>query len=174
MKVRVALTTPTISLFLFLLALPVHADPPSQPPPSEQAPAAPRRFMIHLNQGMNLYTYLGPTQTDTEKHFNPTNRLILLQQLGAGYWVLPNLRLQFTLQFIETVTGLPSGASPFTFFGFIPWAVYTNGPFFAGAGAMIGVRSYGEWEPDLGIFLGTGAGFPIGGGFVWGAPCRAR
>jgi hypothetical protein len=125
--------------------------------------------MVHLNFGINAYTYAAPTASSAAMNMMPTNRLILLQQVGFGYWVHPNVRLQLTLQFTESVTGLPATASPLTLLGAIPWVVYTNGMFFAGAGPLIAVRAYGQWQPDLGLFSAVGISVPVGEGFGVGA-----
>ncbi|MEK6606481.1 MAG: hypothetical protein AABZ30_02365 [Myxococcota bacterium] len=130
------------------------------------AEAPPKPWLIHANLGVNAYTYLGAKDPDTSHHFTPDERLVLLQQIGAGYFVHPNLRLQLMLQLAETLSGLPAGKSTMTLFGVIPWAVLTDGRFFTGAGPLIAPRSYGQDELDAGVFTAHGVGFPLGGG--WG------
>lgn len=146
-------------------------SPGGEPAATESAPAAvprpPGRFLVHVNLGMNAYTYLAPTSAGAPgTHLDPTKRGILVQQLGLGYFVLPNLRLQLTLWAAETLWGTPAGKSSFAMFSVIPWAIYNHGPLFAGTGPVYAFRSYGDSEDDWGIFNAVGASYPLGKGFA--------
>ena len=100
------------------------------------------RWMVHFNLAFNVLTYVGPLGTQQAMMLTPATRPVLLQQLGFGYWVHPNIRLQFTLQFAETLANVPTNRSAMGLMGAIPWVVFTAGPFFAGAGALLAWWSY--------------------------------
>jgi hypothetical protein len=148
--------------------------PSSAPPPPAVAPAprqtppanVPGRWMVHLNVAVNVWTHLAPLHLSGAADFTPDNHLIVLQQLGIGYWIEPHVRLQLTLQFGETITGMQDGRAAMTLFGAIPWVAYTDGPFFAGAGFLIAPRANNRWDTDIGIFMAAGAVAPLGHG--WG------
>ncbi len=165
----------TLALSLAALSLTALAGAQTAPEPApEPAPAwTQRRWLVHLNGAMAAYTYAGATDTLPSSSVTPADRVTLYQQLGVGYYVRPDLRIQTTLQLGETVSGLPQSASAFTLGAVIAWAVYTRGPFFAGAGPIFAARSYGEWAFDMGIFTAVGASVPIGGGFSLGLAVQA-
>jgi hypothetical protein len=133
---------------------------------SSTASAEPPRWMVHANVGMNAFTYQGARDAAPSGWITPDKRVILFQQVGLGYWVHPELRLQLTLQLGETLTRRPSGASALTLFGVIPWVVYTPGRFFTGAGPLVAPRSAGENELDLGVYTAHGVSFPLGRGLA--------
>ena len=134
---------------------------PSETPATTPAP----KFFVHLNTAMNVYTYLGSTEMLPSKSFTPGDRTITYQFFGAGYQLYPQLRIMLSMQLAETVSGLPAGASSLTLIGFIPWAVWTPGRFFAGAGPLLAPRSYGVNQFDAGVFTAAGYAFPLGRGF---------
>ncbi|MEI8254211.1 MAG: hypothetical protein WCJ30_00915 [Deltaproteobacteria bacterium] len=163
---------------------------------SAPAPAAPvavavvarppmRRWFVHLNVGVPVYTTIGPWVNPTggnvgAQSFTPDQRFILVQLIGAGYWVHPHIRLTLSLQFAETLTSqpvaMPAGATTLTgltFMSGIAWAAFTWGPVFAGLGVMAGPRWMGNsahnWAyGDIGIFTCVGASVPLGSGFALG------
>lgn len=146
----------------------------SAPVETPSPPPAFKPFMVHMNLALNAYTYLGAFMHSSgnmvnDAHLWPGNRLMLLQQLGVGYWVHPNIRLTLTLQLVETATNLPEGASPLTLMGVIPWVTFTEGPFFVGAGPLFAWWSYGIADFAAGIFLAAGFTIPLGGGWALGA-----
>ena len=147
--------------------------PPSvSPAPSEApvsvtkaAPKPPGKFLVYTSFAFNVYTYLGPQGTAPSTNLTPDNRAIIYQQLGFGYFVHPKLRLTLTMQFGETLTGLPNGASHFTLLGIIPWLVFTHRGFFTGAGPVLAPISYGKVPNfDAGIYTATGYTFKLGRG----------
>ncbi|CAG0990860.1 hypothetical protein ARNL5_03221 [Anaerolineae bacterium] len=149
-----------------------------QAAPSSPPSRRPGDFMVHLNLGVNAYTYLGAFQSQpgtivAEAHTWPGDRLMLLEQLGAGYWVHPNLRITITLQFVQTVTSLKPGESPLTLMGAIPWLTFTHGVFFAGAGPIFAWWSYANLDFAAGLFLAAGVAFPLGSGWALGAAIQA-
>ena len=137
------------------------------------APAAPGRWFVHLNLGVNAYTYAAPGEASgvalPAQHIWPGNRLILLEQLGAGYFVHPRVSVRLTLQFAQYVrwgTDTTATESAFSLFGPIAWAAFHAGPFFVGAGPLFAV--YTPRGFDFGIFTAMGASAPVGGGFAIG------
>jgi hypothetical protein len=142
---------------------------PSQPPPIETtatiakpAPKPPGKLLVYTSFAFNVYTYLGAQGTSPSTNLTPDNRAIIYQQLGFGYFVHPNLRLTLTLQFGETLTGLPNGASHFTLLGIIPWLVFTTHGFFTGVGPALAPISYGKVPNfDAGIYTATGYTFKL-------------
>ena len=133
---------------------------------------------MYLNLGLNAYTYVDAFMDASgnmvpDAHLWPGNKLMLLQQLGFGYWVHPNVRLTVTLQFAETLTNLPPGGSPLTLMGAIPWVAFTHGPVFAGAGPLFAWWSCGAASFAAGVFLATGFTVPVGGGWALGAAVQA-
>jgi hypothetical protein len=94
----------------------------------------------------------------------PANKVIQFEQVGFGYWVHPNIRVQLTGMFGETLSGLKPGASSFTLGAVIPCVFYTNGGFAAGGGPMFAPRAFGADAFNLGIFSVVSYGFKLGGG----------
>ena len=157
------------AVLLSLLLLPLRAAAQDVTPAETPAPTTAPKFFVHLNTAMNVYTYLGSTDMAPSKSFTPGDRTITYQFFGAGYQLYPQLRIMLSMQLAETVSGLPAGASSLTLIGFIPWAVWTPGRFFAGAGPLLAPRSYGVNQFDAGIFTAAGYGFPLGHGFTLAA-----
>jgi hypothetical protein len=116
---------------------------------------------VHANFGVNLYTYNASTSTARAQQITPADRINLGQQVGVGYYVHPNFRLQLTTQFGETVRGLPSGTSPFTLFAIIPWVVFTSHGGFVGVGPLLAPRAFSKNEFELGTFLSAGYNFRL-------------
>lgn len=144
-----------------------------------------RRWFAHLNLGVPVYTTIGPWTSPLggavgAQSFTPDQRFILVQLVGAGYWVHPHVRLTLSLQFAETLTSqpvaMPAGATTLTglsFMGGIAWAAFTWGPVFAGIGLVAGPRWMGNsahhWiYGDVGVFTCAGAAVPLGAGFALG------
>jgi hypothetical protein len=124
-----------------------------------------RRWLVHFNFGFNLYTYYSGTATTVGQHFTPANRVGIGQQVGVGYFVHPNLRVQLTLQFNETLTGLPASASAFSLFGVIPCLVFTAHGGFLLVGPFLVPRSFGRDEFEAGVFISGGYTFKLPHGF---------
>jgi hypothetical protein len=145
---------------------PVSSSPSEAPITiAKPAPKPPGRFLVYTSFAFNVYTYLGAQGTSPSTNLTPDNRAIIYQQLGFGYFVHPKLRLTLTLQFGETLTGLPNGASHFTLMGIIPWLVFTHRGFFTGAGPVLAPISYGKVPNfDAGIYTATGYTFKLGRG----------
>jgi len=160
---------------LLCCALVGSARAAEEPPPSpasapveapvtiaKPAPKPPGKFLVYTSFAFNAYTYLGAQGMSPATNLTPDNRAIIYQQLGFGYFVHPKLRLTLTLQFGETLTGLPNGASHFTLLGIIPWLVFTHRGFFTGAGPALAPISYGKVPNfDAGIYTATGYTFKL-------------
>jgi hypothetical protein len=159
-------TAALATIAVLAIANPAHAEAPSHA--SERAATRLGRWFVHAQFGAAVVSFVGSSGTQPSRWFSPADRVVLGQLVGIGYWLLPHLRLTLTMQFNETVSGLPANASPFTFMGVIAWAAYTNGPFFAGIGGVIAPRSFGMWDADAGIFANAGSGVPLGAGFTLG------
>ncbi len=87
------------------------------------------------------------------------------EQVGAGYWVHPNVRLQLTGMLGETLSGLKPGARALTQISFFPWVAFTTHGFFAGAGPLFAPRAFGIDAFNIGIFSCAGYGLPLGQGW---------
>jgi hypothetical protein len=143
------------------------SSPPAEAPVTiaKPAPKPPGKLLVYSSFAFNVYTYLGAQGTSPSTNLTPDNRAIIYQQLGFGYFVHPKLRLTLTLQFGETLTGLPNGASHFTLLGIIPWLVFTDHGFFTGIGPVLAPISYGKVPNfDAGIYTATGYTFKLARG----------
>ena len=150
-----------------LATAPFAAEEQPEPPVTivKPAPKPPGKFLVYTSFAFNVYTYLGAQGTSPATNVTPDNRAIIYQQLGVGYFVHPKLRLTLTLQFGETLTGLPDGASHFTLVAIVPWLVFTHRGFFTGAGPVLAPISYGKAPNfDAGIYTATGYTFKLGRG----------
>ena len=130
---------------------------PSPPPEAH-------RFFAHASVGINAYTYFGAYGKNPSSSVTPADKAMLFEQVGVGYWVHPHVRLQLTGMFGETLSGLKPGASAFTLAGVIPWAVYTAGPVFAGAGPLFAPRAFGTDDFHFGVFTCGGYGLRLAPG----------
>jgi hypothetical protein len=177
-RVQLALTLATA---VGLEAAPVFAaDPPEEPPvaPAAETPPPPEqvaapdetalrhRVFVYESFGFNVLTYTGASGKVPSSTVTPGDKVILFEQAGVGYWVHPNIRLQVTGMFGETVTGLKPGASSFTLGAVIPCVFYTNGGFFAGGGPLFAPRAFGTDGFNFGIFSVAGYAFPLGHGLT--------
>ncbi len=136
-------------------------------------PPPPRNWFVHANLAVNAFTWLGETSTQPSRWIGPGDRFILLQQLGVGRWVHPNVRLQLTLQFVETLSGLGPNESALSLYGAIPWVVFTYKRFFVGTGVLLAARSGGKDQFDAGWFTGLGVTFPLSNGWALAAAVQA-
>jgi hypothetical protein len=184
-RVELALTVATV---VGLHAPPVLADDsPDEPsaaplqqssPPPEQVTAPDQtvlrhRAFVYESFGFNAVTYTGPSGKVSSSTITPGDKVVLFEQAGIGYWVHPNIRLQVTGMFGETVTGLKPGASSFTLGAVIPCVFYTNGGFFAGGGPMFAPRAFGTDGFNFGIFSVAGYAFSLGHGLTLAGAVQA-
>jgi hypothetical protein len=164
-----------------LLAAPTWAQEASPAPPPALLPTPPRPdvpapldtpertallhpYYVYESFGVNAITHTWAKGTVAESTTGPGDKVILFQQIGVGYWVHPNIRLQVTGIFAETETGLKPGAERFTLGGVIPCVFYTNGGFAAGIGPLFAPRAFGAYDFNFGIFSVASYGIKIPGG----------
>ncbi len=167
-----------------------------EPSADGQAPSAvatagpPKRWFAHVNIGVPVYTSVGAWTnpnggTAAAGSFTPVDRFSLIELVGAGYWIHPNIRMNLSFLFSESLTAqpmaLPPGATSLTgmtFMSAIAWAAFTFGPAFVGLGGMVGPRWMGNslhhWTyADGGVFTCLGVTTPLGGGFTGGLAVQA-
>lgn len=126
-------------------------------------------YFAHASVGFNVYTYVGASGKTPSSSVTPADKAMLFEQVGVGYWVHPHLRLQVTGMFGETLSGLKPGATSFTLAAVIPWAVYTDGPVFVGAGPLFAPRAFGTDDFHVGVFTCGGYAFGLGHGLTLAA-----
>jgi hypothetical protein len=108
-----------------------------------------------------LVTYVEPLAPRTSDVVFPADRFVIAQLIGGGYVVNPRFRFGVMGVFSEALTGLPTGASTWQLGGVAPVAIGTFGHFIIGGGPIIGYRSGGNVQSDVGMVLLTGASIPI-------------
>jgi hypothetical protein len=171
--IRLALVTTTTALALHATRAwaeeaPAVALAPPPPPAAESATASQKAvahpLFFHESFGFNVFTYTGSSGKVPSSTVTPADKATIFQQIGVGYWVHPNIRLQLTGMFGETLSGLKPGASSFTLGAVIPCVFYTNGGFFAGGGPMFAPRAFGTDDFNFGIFTVAGYALPLGKG----------
>jgi hypothetical protein len=155
---------------LGLLSAPALADepPPTPPPPADETHGRPppNPIFVHDSFGFNLVTYTAAKGSTPAATATPAKKIIIFQQVGFGYWPHPNVRLQLTSIFGETLTGLKPNTSSVTLEGIIPCAFYTNGGGFIGGGPLIAPRAFGTNGFNIGLFTLGGYAFKLGGPFT--------
>jgi hypothetical protein len=139
------------------------AGSPPEPPVPDHGPP-PKPWFVHESFGFNVVTYTAANGAAAASTVTPDKKAIIFEQVGFGYWPHPNVRVQLTGMFGETLTGLKPGASKFTLAAFIPAAFYTNGGVFAGGGPLIAPRAFGQNGANIGIYTAGGYAFTVGGG----------
>jgi hypothetical protein len=96
----------------------------------------------------------------------PADRFATSQLIGVGYVVNPQFRFGVMGIFNEVVTGLPSGVDAWQFGGIAPIAIGTFEHFIIGGGPVIGYRSGGQQQADVGAVVLSGASIPLGKGLA--------
>ena len=140
----------------------VMAEPTSMPAKEEAKPKPFKKNLFFASTAINLYTFLGATETKESQSVDLGDRVVLLQLLGFGYFPTEHLRLHLSVQFAETVSGPFPGDDRLTLAAFIPWAAYTSGRYYSGAGPLLASRSGGTAKQDWGVFTSHGAAFKLG------------
>lgn len=143
------------------------------PPASAPTSSPPRRWIAHLNLGFVAFNWVGEKDGMPSQTVTVADRQSILQLVGFGYFVRPNLRAMLGLQFVELLGGGPRGASTLTLVGAIPWVGWHPfapefGQLFVGAGPLLAPRNYGKNRFDVGLWTAYGVGFPVGKGFSLG------
>ena len=91
----------------------------------------------------------------------PADRFVIAQLIGGGYVVNPRFRFGVIGVFSEALTGLPTGAATWQLGGVAPVAIGTFNHFIVGGGPILGYRSGGNVQSDVGMVILTGASIPI-------------
>jgi hypothetical protein len=123
-----------------------------------------RPWYVYVSYGINAMTYTAASGTAPSSTTGPGDKFIQFEQFGLGYWVHPNIRVQLTGMFGETLSGLKPGMSEFTLGAVIPCAFYTLGGFAVGGGPMFAPRAFGADAFNFGIFSVASYGFKLGAG----------
>jgi hypothetical protein len=166
---RIALREPSSSETASLETAPPETAPPAAPDraalpqPPDRTPLR-HPFFVHESFGVNVVTYTQASGKTPSSTVTPGDKAIVFQQIGVGYWVHPNIRLQLTGIFGETLSGLKPGASSFTLGGVIPCVFYTNHGLFGGLGPLFAPRAFGKDNFNVGLFSVAGYALPLGGG----------
>jgi hypothetical protein len=142
------------------------ASPPDAPAPAP-AEATERTAVLHPvyvyeSFGVNAVTYTAASGKMPASTTTPSNKAILFEQVGFGYWVHPHIRIQLTGMLGETVSGLKPGASSFALGAVIPCVFYTNGGFAAGGGPMFAPRAFGADGFNFGLFSAVSYAVKLG------------
>lgn len=144
-----------------------EAQPATLPVATDQEPTTPKPFKKNLffaSTAVNLYTFAGATETKESQSLTISDRVVLLQLVGFGYFPTKHIRAHLSFQFAETVSGPFPGDNRFTLAAAIPWVAYTTGRFYTGAGPLLASRAGGTPKQDIGIFTSHGAAFQLGHG----------
>jgi hypothetical protein len=141
---------------------------------AEPAARGPGPFFVHASFGFNVVTYVAAygamPPANASATLTPANYVMLFEQIGFGYWVASHWRVQLTGMLGETLTGLKpnpaTGQTPssLALAAVIPWLVYTDGGFFAGAGPMFAPRAFSHDDFNAGIFTCGGYAVKLGAG----------
>jgi hypothetical protein len=124
-----------------------------------------RPFLAVLT-AVPLVTYVGPLAPRPSEVVFPADRFVMTQLIGAGYVVNPRFRFGVMGVFSEALTGLPTGAATWQLGGVAPLAIGTFDHFIVGGGPIIGYRSGGQLQSDVGMVVLAGASIPIRSGLA--------
>jgi len=133
--------------------------------PAEEATAVragPRdRPFVAVLGAIPLITYAGAKGPRESEVLTPIDRFATAQLVGAGYVVNPRFRFGVMGIFNEVLTGLPPTADAWQFGGIAPIAIGTFDHVIIGGGPIIGYRSAGKLQSDVGAVVLTGASIPL-------------
>src|SRR5262249_30098434 len=119
-----------------------------------------RPFLTVLS-AIPLVTYAGTTRARGAEVLTLADRFAMSQLIGAGYVVNPRFRFGVMGIFNEVLTGLAPAAAAWQFGGIAPIAIGTFDHLIIGGGPMIGYRSGGKNQSDVGAVVLTGASIPL-------------
>lgn len=119
-----------------------------------------RPFLAML-AAVPLVTYVGPLAPRGSEVVSPAQRFATVQLVGVGYVVNPRFRFGMIGIFGEGLTGLPAGAATWQLGGVAPVAIATLNHFIIGGGPILGYRSGGKSQSDIGAVVLSGASIPI-------------
>jgi hypothetical protein len=134
-------------------------------------PAAPRagprgRPFVAVLMAVPLVTYARATGAQPSEILTPADRFATAQLIGIGYVVNPQFRFGVMGIFNEALTGLPPTADAWQFGGIAPVAIRTFQHFIIGGGPVVGYRSGGKLQSDVGAVALAGASIPIARGLA--------
>jgi hypothetical protein len=133
--------------------------------PSRRAGPRNRPFVTVL-MAVPLVTYAGTKGPRRSEILTPADRFAASQLIGVGYVVNPKFRFGVMGIFTEALTGLPPAVDTWQFGGVAPIAIGTFDHFIIGGGPIIGYRSGGQRQSDLGAVVLSGASIPLGKGLA--------
>jgi hypothetical protein len=113
-----------------------------------------------------LVTYAAATGPRSSEVLTPADRFATSQLIGGGYVVNPRFRFGVIGIFNEALTGLPPAADAWQFGGVVPIAIGTFNHLIIGGGPIIGYRSGGKNQSDVGALVLSGTSIPLGRGLA--------
>jgi hypothetical protein len=115
--------------------------------------------------GTNVWTHNFAQNGQPAKTVTIADRCVLIESIGAGYYVTDRLRVGFSVQFNEAVTN-PPPTSAFTQFSLNPQVNYNFwGPLTVTVGTSFVLRLNGISQFGFAPFGALSAGVPLGAGF---------
>jgi hypothetical protein len=134
--------------------------------PAAPRPGPRRRPFVAVLMAVPLVTYAGATGPHPSEVLTPADRFATSQLIGVGYVFNPRFRFGVMGIFNEALTGLPPTADVWQFGGIAPVAIGTFQHFIIGGGPIVGYRSGGKLQTDVGAVALTGASIPIARGLA--------
>jgi hypothetical protein len=143
-------------------------DPANCPVPTASA-GQPARFLagprgrpfLTVLVAVPLVTYVGAVGPRGSEILTPSDRFATSQLVGVGYVLNPRFRFGVMGIFNEVLTGLPPAVDAWQFGGVAPVAIGTFGHLIIGGGPIIGYRSGGKHQSDVGAVVLVGASIPL-------------
>jgi hypothetical protein len=125
-----------------------------------------RRPFVAVLMAVPLVTHAGATGPYPSEVLTPADRFATSQLIGVGYVVNPRFRFGVMGIFNEALTGLPPTADAWQFGAIAPVAIGTFQHFIIGGGPIVGYRSGGKLQTDVGAVALAGASIPIARGLA--------
>jgi hypothetical protein len=132
---------------------------PGQMPAPRDGPRD-RPFLAVLG-AIPLVTYAAPSGPRDSELLTPADRFATSQLVGVGYVVNPRFRFGLIGIFNEVLSGLPPTSPAWQFGGVAPVAIGTFDHVIIGGGPIIGYRSGGKRQSDVGVVVLSGASIPL-------------
>jgi hypothetical protein len=156
------LTAPGSLVFAALLWVMAPATAASERDGAPTEPDGPRgRPFLAVLAAVPLATYAGATGPRDSEILTPADRFATAQLIGVGYVVNPRFRFGVMGIFNEALTGLPPAADVWQFGGIAPIAIGTFEHVIIGGGPIVGYRSSGKYQSDVGAVVLSGASIPL-------------
>jgi len=155
-----------VLMFVTALAGTARATEQDQPWASSPRPGPRDRPFVTVLLAVPLVTYAGAAGPRPSQVLTPADRFATSQLIGFGYVANPRFRVGVMGIFNEALTGLPPRAEGWQFGGIAPVAIGTFHHFIIGGGPIIGYRSGGRKQADVGAVVVSGASIPLGRGLA--------